>query len=78
MRTKKRTLLTTKVYGFNPVDGSGNCHQSDDGVFRPEIEAPILRDLIDEALAARRHKDSVKEATEQPPSNAESVEPPNH
>lgn len=74
MRTKKRTLLTTKVYGFNPwMDQVTAINQMMESTGQ-KSEAPILRDLIDEALAARRRKDSVKEATEQPPPGAESAE----
>jgi hypothetical protein len=56
MRTKKRTLLTTKVYGFNPwMDQVTAIHQMMETTGQ-KSEAPILRDLIDEALAGRRRK----------------------
>ncbi|MDQ6652775.1 MAG: hypothetical protein M3Y84_08515 [Acidobacteriota bacterium] len=71
MRTKKRTLLTTKVYGFNPwMDQVTAINQMMESSGQ-KSEAPILRDLIDEALAARRRKDSVKEAPEQSAVNQE-------
>ncbi|HEY8224865.1 MAG TPA: hypothetical protein VIG25_06270 [Pyrinomonadaceae bacterium] len=56
MRTKKRTLLTTKVYGFNPwMDQVTAINELMDSLGQ-KSEAPIIRDLIDEALAARRRK----------------------
>ncbi len=65
MRTKKRTLLTTKVYGFNPwMDQLLAINQMMEATGQ-KSEAPILRDLIDEALVARRRKVSRTEAPEQ-------------
>jgi len=53
MRTKKRTLLTTKVYGFNPwMDQVTAINELMDSLGQ-KSEAPIIRDLIDEGLAAR-------------------------
>jgi hypothetical protein len=66
MRTKKRTLVTTKVYGFNPwMDQLLSINQIMETTGQ-KTEAPIIRDLIDEALAARRRKSSAIESTDQP------------
>jgi len=66
MRTKKRTLVTTKVYGFNPwMDQLLSINQIMETTGQ-KTEAPIIRDLIDEALAARRRKTSATEASDQP------------
>jgi hypothetical protein len=67
MRTKKRTLVTTKVYGFNPwMDQLLTINQIMETTGQ-KSEAPIIRDLIDEALAARRRKTSGNESAQQPP-----------
>jgi hypothetical protein len=56
MRTKKRSLVTTKVYGFNPwMDQLLAINQIMESSGQ-KSEAPIIRDLIDEALTARRRK----------------------
>jgi hypothetical protein len=61
MRTKKRTLLTTKVYGFNPwMDQVTAINELMDSLGQ-KSEAPIIRNLIDEALAARRRKSAQTE-----------------
>jgi hypothetical protein len=61
MRTKKRTLLTTKVYGFNPwMDQVTAINDLMDSLGQ-KSEAPIIRDLIDEALAARRRRSTAIE-----------------
>ncbi|HKO41789.1 MAG TPA: hypothetical protein VJU84_00740 [Pyrinomonadaceae bacterium] len=61
MRTKKRTLLTTKVYGFNPwMDQVTAINELMDSLGQ-KSEAPIIRDLIDEALAARRRRSTALE-----------------
>jgi hypothetical protein len=66
MRTKKRTLVTTKVYGFNPwMDQLLSINQIMETTGQ-KSEAPIIRDLIDEALAARRRKTSATELASQP------------
>jgi len=66
MRTKKRTLVTTKVYGFNPwMDQLLSINQIMETTGQ-KTEAPIIRDLIDEALAARRRKTSATESSDQP------------
>lgn len=65
MRTKKRTLVTTKVFGFNPwMDQLLAINQMMEATGQ-KSEAPILRDLVDEALVARRRKASGTEAAEQ-------------
>jgi hypothetical protein len=67
MRTKKRTLVTTKVYGFNPwMDQLLSINQIMETTGQ-KSEAPIIRDLIDEALTARRRKTSATESASQPP-----------
>src|SRR5260370_2001590 len=67
MRTKKRTLVTSKVYGFNPwMDQHLTINQIMETTGQ-KSEAPIIRDLIDESLAARRRKTSGTEAAQQPP-----------
>jgi hypothetical protein len=66
MRTKKRTLVTTKVFGFNPwMDQLLAINQMIEATGQ-KSEAPILRDLVDEALVARRRKVAGTEAPEQP------------
>jgi hypothetical protein len=63
MRTKKRTLVTNKVYGFNPwMDQLLAINQIMETTGQ-KSEAPIIRDLIDEALTARRRKTSAIEST---------------
>ena len=65
MRTKKRTLVTNKVYGFNPwMDQLLAINQIMESTGQ-KSEAPIIRDLIDEALTARRRKTSAIESTAQ-------------
>ena|SRR2546426_1046984 len=67
MRTKKRTLLTNKVYGFNPwMDQVTAINQLMEATGQ-KSEAPIVRDLIDEALAARRRKQNGSGAAEPQP-----------
>jgi hypothetical protein len=67
MRTKKRTLVTSKVYGFNPwMDQLTTINQIMETTGQ-KSEAPIIRELIDEALIARRRKTSGTELVEQPP-----------
>src|SRR5229473_5073738 len=74
MRTKKRTLVTTKVYGFNPwMDQHLTINQIMETTGQ-KSEAPIIRDLIDEALAARRRKTSGAESAEPPPPTQELTE----
>ena len=74
MRTKKRTLVTNKVYGFNPwTDQFLAINQMMEATGQ-KSEAPILRDLIDEALASRRRKEAVKESSDQAPSGQEMSE----
>jgi hypothetical protein len=71
MRTKKRTLLTNKVYGFNPwMDQVTAINQLMEATGQ-KSEAPIVRDLIDEALAVRRRKQNGTEAAEPQPATAE-------
>jgi hypothetical protein len=56
MRTKKRSLVATKVYGFNPwMDQLVAINQIMESTGQ-KSEAPVIRDLIDEALTARRRK----------------------
>jgi hypothetical protein len=66
MRTKKRTLLTSKVYGFNPWMDQVTAINQMMETSGQKSEAPILRDLIDEALTARRRKGGGVEVAEQP------------
>ncbi|HEX9273465.1 MAG TPA: hypothetical protein VGA01_14770 [Candidatus Binatia bacterium] len=74
MRTKKRTLVTSKVYGFNPwMDQLTTINQIMETTGQ-KSEAPIIRDLIDEALVARRRKTSVTESAEQPAPTQELTE----
>ena len=74
MRTKKRTLVTTKVYGFNPwMDQHLTINQIMETTGQ-KSEAPIIRDLIDEALAARRRKTSGTESAQQPSPTQELTE----
>jgi hypothetical protein len=74
MRTKKRTLVTSKVYGFNPwMDQLLTINQIMETTGQ-KSEAPIIRDLIDEALIARRRKTSVTESSEQPTHTQELTE----
>jgi hypothetical protein len=71
MRTKKRTLVTGKVFGFNPwMDQLLAINQIMETTGQ-KSEAPIIRDLIDEALAARRRKTSATESTVQPTPTAD-------
>src|SRR6267142_5846975 len=66
MRTKKRTLVTTKVFGFNPwMDQLLAVNQMMEATGQ-KSEAPILRDLVDEAIIARRRKAAGTEVSEQP------------
>lgn len=66
MRTKKRTLVTTKVFGFNPwMDQLLAINQMMEATGQ-KSEAPILRDLVDEGLIARRRKAAGSEVSEQP------------
>ena len=65
MRTKKRTLLTSKVYGFNPWMDQVTAINQMMETSGQKSEAPILRDLIDEALTARQRKGSGVEVSEQ-------------
>lgn len=65
MRTKKRTLVTNKVYGFNPwMDQLLSINQIMEATGQ-KSEAPIIRDLIDEALTARRRKTPAAESAAQ-------------
>src|SRR5215831_19482082 len=65
MRTKKRMLVTSKVYGFNPwMDQLITINQIMETTGQ-KSEAPIIRDLIDEALTARRRKTSATESAAQ-------------
>lgn len=65
MRTKKRTLVTNKVYGFNPwMDQLLSINQIMEATGQ-KSEAPIIRDLIDEALTARRRKTPAVESAPQ-------------
>ena len=65
MRTKKRSLVTTKVYGFNPwMDQLLAINQIMESTGQ-KSEAPVIRDLIDEALTARRRKTSEVESAKQ-------------
>src|SRR5437868_6207612 len=74
MRTKKRTLLTNKVYGFNPwMDQVTAINQLMEATGQ-KSEAPIVRDLIDEALAARRRKQNGTEAAEPQPAAPEATD----
>jgi len=62
MRTKKRSLVATKVYGFNPwMDQLLAINQIMESTGQ-RSEAPVIRDLIDEALTARRRKTSEVES----------------
>jgi hypothetical protein len=62
MRTKKRTLVTGKVFGFNPwMDQLLAINQVMETTGQ-KSEAPIIRDLIDEALSARRRKTPANES----------------
>jgi hypothetical protein len=74
MRTKKRTLVTGKVFGFNPwMDQLLAINQIMETTGQ-KSEAPIIRDLIDEALTARRRKTSATESVEQPTPTLELTE----
>ena len=74
MRTKKRTLVTSKVYGFNPwMDQHLTINQIMETTGQ-KSEAPIIRDLIDEALVARRRKTSGTESAQQPSPTQELTE----
>ena len=74
MRTKKRTLVTSKVYGFNPwMDQHLTINQIMETTGQ-KSEAPIIRDLIDEALTARRRKTSETESAQQPAPTQELTE----
>jgi len=56
MRTKKRSLVATKVYGFNPwMDQLVVINQIMERTGQ-RSEAPVIRELIDEALTARGAK----------------------
>jgi hypothetical protein len=71
MRTKKRSLVATKVYGFNPwMDQLVAINQIMESTGQ-KSEAPVIRDLIDEALTARRRKTSEVEAGKQEPREQE-------
>src|SRR5262245_36320166 len=67
MRTKKRSLVATKVYGFNPwMDQPLAINQIMESTGQ-RSEAPVIRDLIDEALTARRRKTSDVESAKHAP-----------
>jgi hypothetical protein len=68
MRKTKRSLLKTKVYGFNPWMDQVTAINEILEATGQSSEAPILRELIDEALAARRRKAPQAEVPEPPPS----------
>jgi len=71
MSTKKRSLVATKVYGFNPwMDQLVAINQIMESTGR-RSEAPVIRDLIDEALTARRRKTSEVESAKHPPREQE-------
>src|SRR5688500_4688996 len=71
MRTKKRTLVASKVFGFNPwMDQLLAINQIMESTGQ-KSEAPIIRDLIDESLSARRRKTSGIESPEPSPSSHE-------
>lgn len=71
MRTKKRSLVATKVYGFNPwMDQLLAINQIMESTGQ-RSEAPVIRDLIDEALTARRRKTSEVESAKHAPHEQE-------
>src|SRR6267378_3751018 len=54
MRKSKRAILKSKVYGFNPwADQVPAINQIMEETGQ-RSEAPVVRDLVDEALSARR------------------------
>ncbi len=56
MRKSKRTLLKSKVYGFNPwTDQVAAINQIMEETGQ-KSEAAVLRELIDEAITIRRRK----------------------
>src|SRR5229473_1078275 len=56
MRKSKRVLSKGKMFGFNPwMDQIHSLSQIMEDTGR-KSEAPVLRELIDEGLAARRRK----------------------
>ena len=64
MRRSKRTLSKGKIYGFNPwADQVHAIHQIMEATGE-KSESIILRDLIDEALVARRRKSPTAEVAE--------------
>jgi hypothetical protein len=66
MRRSKRTLSKGKIYGFNPwADQVHTINQIMEETGE-KSESIILRDLIDEALAARRRKSPIPEGAETP------------
>jgi len=71
MRTKKRSLVATKVYGFNPwMDQLLAINQIMESTGQ-RSEAAVIRDLIDEALTARRRKTSEVESAKHAPREQE-------
>jgi len=67
MKKNRRQILTTKVYGFNPwLDQVSSINQIMEQTAQ-KSEAGLLRDLIDEALVARRRKARPLELPEQLP-----------
>src|SRR6266700_3713987 len=74
MRKSKRAILKSKVYGFNPwADQVPAINQimEESG---QRSEAPVVRDLVDEALAARRRNAGQVQSQETPPLTQEHAE----
>ena len=66
MRKSKRAILKSKVYGFNPwADQVPAINQIMEETGQ-RSEAPVVRDLVDEALAARRRNGGPPQVFEQP------------
>ena len=66
MRKSKRAIVKSKVYGFNPwADQVPAINQIMEETGQ-RSEAPVVRDLVDEALAARRRNAGPAQSPEQP------------
>ena len=74
MRKSKRVLFKPKVFGFNPYADQVPAIKQIMEETAQQSEAPILRMLIDEALAARRRKSAGIELPEQPSPSQEVAE----
>jgi hypothetical protein len=66
MRKSKRAILKSKVYGFNPwADQVPAINQIMEETGQ-RSEAPVVRDLVDEALTARRRNAGPAQTPDQP------------